>query len=239
MLHHAAGAERNGASLPAGRVFFNAACWDGAVLGRYEAQAKAVRAETSGGAANPNPNPYPSPDPDPDPGPNPNPNPNPNLDPNLDPDPNQVRAELSGAASAAAAAELSASLVERAQAAIPSEKRQTLEYTLEIIERSLPGQCGVLAGPGGLQLAAGGSAALKRSLTPTLTLSFPPPLFLEIYLSIYLSIPLTLTLYPDQVVLKANGVRNLWGALGERFDSVGRFSFAPSRIEAAPEGGQS
>jgi len=41
------------------------------------------------------------------------------------------------------------------------------------------------------------------------------------------------------VVLKANGVRNLWGALGERFDSVGRFSFAPSRVGAAQEGGQS
>ena len=55
------------------------------MLGRYEAQAKAVRAETSGGAANPNPNPYPSHDPDPDPGPNPNPNPN--------PDPKQVTME--------------------------------------------------------------------------------------------------------------------------------------------------
>jgi hypothetical protein len=41
------------------------------------------------------------------------------------------------------------------------------------------------------------------------------------------------------VVLKANGVRNLWGALGERFNSVGRFSFAPSRVGAAQEGGQS
>merc|ERR1740130_1590579 len=45
------GAERNGASIPAGRVFFNAACWDGAVLSRYEAEAEVVRAELSGSAA--------------------------------------------------------------------------------------------------------------------------------------------------------------------------------------------
>jgi hypothetical protein len=44
MIHHDPGAERNGASLPAGRIFFNAACWDGAVLSRYEAEAEAVRA---------------------------------------------------------------------------------------------------------------------------------------------------------------------------------------------------
>ena len=56
----------------------------------------------------------------------------------------------------------------------------------------------MLAGPGGMQLAAGGSVALKAN----------------------------------------NGLRNLWGALGERFDSVGRFGFAPSRVGAAQEGGQ-
>ena len=57
----------------------------------------------------------------------------------------------------------------------------------------------MLAGPGGIQLAAGGSVALKAN----------------------------------------GGLRNLWGVLGERFDSVGRFAFAPSRVGAAQqEGGQ-
>ena len=45
-----------------------------------------------------------------------------------------VREELSGASLQPSAS----SLVERAQAALPSERRQTLEYLLEIIERSLP-----------------------------------------------------------------------------------------------------
>ena len=41
------------------------------------------------------------------------------------------------------------------------------------------------------------------------------------------------------MALKANGgLRNLWGVLGERFESVGRFAFAPSRVGAAQEGGQ-
>lgn len=106
------GAQRNGAALPPGRAFFRAACWDGAQLRQFEAEASAVRAE---------------------------------LD------------------ALGAAAEASASLghAERAEAAVPSERRQLLEYQLEIIERSMPDERGVLPGPGDLQMAAGGELSIK------------------------------------------------------------------------------
>ena len=92
------GAQRNGAALPPGRAFFRAACWDGAQLRQFEAEAAAVRAE---------------------------------LD------------ALGAAAEASASLRLSA---ERAEAAVPSERRQLLEYQLEIIERSMPDERGVLPG---------------------------------------------------------------------------------------------
>ena len=39
------GAQRNDAVLPAGRVFFNTHCWDGAELATYKAEAEGVEAE--------------------------------------------------------------------------------------------------------------------------------------------------------------------------------------------------
>mmetsp|Transcript_10053 Transcript_10053/g.31840 ORF Transcript_10053/g.31840 Transcript_10053/m.31840 type:complete len:274 (+) Transcript_10053:41-862(+) len=107
------GAQRNGAELPPGRAYFRAACWDGAQLRQFEAEAAAVRAE---------------------------------LD------------ALGAAAEASASLGLSA---ERAEAAMPSERRQLLEYQLEIIEHSMPDERGVLPGPGDLQMAAGGELSIK------------------------------------------------------------------------------
>ena len=133
-LDFPAGAVRNDASIPAGRVFFRAAMWDGEELSTYQAERAAVQAD---------------------------------LD-----------------AYAGAAAE--GSLIERAQA-LTSERAETLRYHLEALDRSLPDARGVVAGPRGVQLAASG-----------------------------------------EVCVKANGMSNLWGALSDRFLTIGHFSFAPS-----------
>lgn len=125
------GAQRNDAILPAGRVFFRSACWDGDELSKFQSEAETVQAE------------------------------------------------LDACMNAAAAAD---NLVQRAQA-MSSQSAETLRYHQEILERSLPDQRGVLPGPGGVQLAAGGELSIK-----------------------------------------VNGARQLWGALGNRYHTIGRFS---------------
>ena len=103
------GAQRNDASLPAGRVFFRSACWDGEMLSQSQREAEAVQAK------------------------------------------------LTASTDAAAAA---SNLIERAQA-VTSQDADTLRFHQEILERSLPDERGVIEGPGGLQVAAGGDLCIK------------------------------------------------------------------------------
>lgn len=129
------GAQRNDAVLPAGRVFFQAACWDESDLNAFEAEAEVVQAE---------------------------------LD------------ELQGGGDRTVAEQ-----VEYQREGGGSQRAEVLGFQLEILQRSLP-TCGVLSGSGGVQLAAEGTLSVKR-----------------------------------------NWLWNLWGALNNRFCTIGRFSFAP------------
>lgn len=153
------GAARNDAVLPAGRVFFRAACWDGDALSATIAEAKAVKAKLDAALGRPS------------------------------------AGADAGEHSSADHVFSPAKLLERARVDYVqggAERAETLRFHHEILERSLPDEHGVLSGPGGVQLAAAGLLSVQ-----------------------------------------ANGPFNLWGALGYRFHTIGRVSFAPvERSEA-------